>query len=340
MQNANADYLSELKDLQQDLAEAHLAVESLEVKLNLKELRDQEIEKLKKKAQEFEDYMRAHTRSGSIASSPSTSGNTSKTDASTETSDLPARGDGHQKYQVETKMRDDMAKIFASEIKTVEKRFREENERLQKRIIGLSEDLDDKMQELEVRHQQLELLKFTILSERDESVRLLQQKDDDFKAVLDKYHAEQQRVEELRSTLNEQRAMIQAERESIDNLKQQINDEYDRMQKRDAETLKALKRQRDESTKANEEMKEKCISYEKTAANWKRYSDDKEKHFRAEFERVKAKCMDTTEKIHAQLKKALTDKERGFQERINELEKEHEFKLDVMRGMLERAQRP
>jgi hypothetical protein len=70
MQNSNADYLSELRHLKQDLTEANRMIDNLEEKLNLKELRDEEIEKLKMKAQEFEDYIRSHTtRSGSVASS-------------------------------------------------------------------------------------------------------------------------------------------------------------------------------------------------------------------------------------------------------------------------------
>lgn len=348
MQNSNADNLSELRHMKQELTDANGMIDSLEEKLNLKELRDEEIEKLKKKAQEFEEYIRSHsTRSGSVGSSCKSSlTNTSltKADVSTETSDLNDDDGGRKMRQMETKARDEMAKIFAGEVKTMEKRFRDEIERLNNQIVLIGEDLGETSHELSVRKEQMELLKFTILKEREEAERLLKEKDNDFKVAIEKYRVEyennQQKVEELMAQLSEKRELIDEERLSIEALKRQMIEERASLAKREEETAHKLNKLRIESSQITEELNEKYLSAKKTALNYKQYSEDKENHFRSECERMKKLYREAAASIHMKLeqqcKESVSEKDKSCKERIASLGKEYEFKLQMLKDLLEK----
>jgi hypothetical protein len=344
MQNANADYLSELRHLKKDLDEANGMIDNLQEKLNLKELCDEEIVKLKRKAQEFEEYIRSHsTRSGSAASSL-TNTSLTKTDASTETSDLNDDDMGRMTRQMETRARDEMAKIFAVEAKSMEKRFREEIERANNRIALISEDLAATSHELNVRKEQMELLKFTILKEREDSQRLLKEKDDDFKVAIEKYRVEyesnQQKVEELMAQLNDKREMIDEERISIENLKKQMNVERASWVKREEETAQRVKRLQIESVKLTEELTEKYLSAKKTAQNYKQYSEDKVTHYKKENERLKERYKEILEssqkKLELHFKETLAEREQQYQEQLRKLGKDCDYKVEILKDLLEK----
>lgn len=336
MHNSNADNLTELRRLKQELSDANRVIENLEEKLNLKELRDHEIEKLQKKAQEFEEFMRTNTRSASAASSLS---DTKSIDASTETSDFD--NDSSRKLrQAETKVRDEMAKIFAGEMKSIEKRFRADVEKLQNRIILITEDLEEKSHELGVRNEQVQLLKFTILQERKEFEKSLNEKDDDLKKVVEKYRVEyednQQKVEDLIAQLSEKTELIDEERMSIERLKQQINEERQSIAKRDEETMEKLKKLQVESSKTINELSEKYLTAKQIAANYKQFADDTEKHYRGECERHKTVYTELMEKMEKRCKKSLADKDKSCQEKMKKLESEFDFKVEVYKEMLEK----
>lgn len=339
MQNSNADYLSELRHLKTDLDDANRMIDNLEQKLNLKELRDEEIEKLKRKAQEFEDYIRSHSTRSASAASSLTNTSITKTDVSTETSDLNDDS-GRKMRQMETKMRDEMAKIFAAEVKAMEKRFRDEIERLNNRISLITDDLEEAAHELSVRKEQMELLKFTIMKEREESHNLLLEKDDDFKVAIEKYRVEyennQQKVEELMAQLNDRKEMIDEERISIENLKRQMNEERGLWGEREQKMARKFKQLQIES----EELAEKYLNAKKTAMNYKQYSEDKENHYKNECERIKKSYKEIAENIHKKLelhcKETVGENERIYHERIRKLEKECEYKVEALKDLLEK----
>lgn len=321
--------------MKQELADAQREIENLEDKLNLKELRDQEIEKLKKKAVEFEDFMRANTRTASAASSL-TNVSTSKADVSTETSDLGEES-SERTRKAESRVRDEMAKIYAFEMKTLEKSHREQVDRLQRQIIAITEDLEEKCHELSVRNEQLHLLKFTIIAEREEVEKKMQQKDDDFKVAIEKYRVEhesnQQTIEELTTALRENKELIDEERLSIQNLKRQIKEERASLANREQEVRNNYKKLEHDSKKLVKELNEKYLSAKKTAMNYKQYSEDKENHFRREYERTKAACNDAVEKA----KEAVLAKDKSCQEQLKKMETEFEYKVEVLKGMLKKS---
>lgn len=325
--------------MKRELADAQLEIENLAEKLSLKELRDHEIEKLKKKAVEFEEYMRNNTRAGSAASSM-TNVSSTKADVSTETSDL-AEDLSERTRQAETRVRDEMAKIYAFEMKNLEKSHREQVDRLQRQITSITEDLEEKCRELDVRNQQLQLLKFTIVAEREDVERKMQQKDDDFKVAIEKYRVEhesnQQTIEELTTALTENKELIDEERLSIENLKRQIKEERASLANREQALTKNFKKLEHDSKKLVKELNEKYLSAKKTAANYKQYAEDKENHFRREHERTKAACIEAVEKARHDYNEAVLAKDKSCQEQLKKLETEFEFKVEVLKGMLKKS---
>lgn len=297
----------------------------------LKANRDGEIEKLMQKAQGFEVFMR-----GNI---PNTSSEgVSRNDVSTDTTDLNEEISQKNSRFAESKLRDEMAKIFASEMRSIEKNFRDEIEKLRNRICSMHEDLMENSQELSVKNEQLNLLKFTILEEREEAERKMKQKDEDIKTVIEKYHSEyensQHKVEVLMNQLRESKKMIEEERLSIQNLKKQIKEERAVLAKREVEMMNNYKKLENDSKKLVKELNEKYSSAKRTAMNYKQYSEDKENHYRNEYERTKTACTQALEMAQAELNAALKQKEKSLKEQLKKIESEYEFKIDILKGML------
>lgn len=262
-QNANADYLSELNKLKNELADAQHSLDELEKKINLHKSRDEEIEKLQAKAREFENYMRTDDRKNisSPHSREQSSSESPKQTASSLSDDTSSEG----RINAESKMRDEMARIFANQIKTTEKEFVETAKKLQRQIIHLENELDAKTAELEVASEQIDLLKFAIVSEREEFERILKQKNESVKERVEKY---QKHV----SDLNEQIDMIESERALIDNLRKQIDEERSILSKKEIDTAHKLKKLQEESSKIIEGLNEKYKKAKKTAENYKQVS--------------------------------------------------------------------
>lgn len=322
--------------MKKQLSAAKREVNNLEEKLNLKQTRDQEIEKLKEKAQEFEEFLKANSRSASTASTRKSSLASTKTDVSTETSGL-TEDSSKQQRQLETKIRDEMAQIFAAEAKSIEKKFREELERLKKGLHQVNEELEETLQELEVRNVQLQDLKCTILQEREEAELMMTTRDNDFRIAIEKYRAEyennQQKIEDLMSQLNENKQMIDEERNSIESLKKQMKEERVSLAKREEEAKNKLKKFEHESSKIISELNEKYLTAKRTALNYKQYSEDKEKHFRKEYEREKVAFREAFEMVKKEAKESLSETEKDYQERIKKMEKEFEFKVEILKDV-------
>lgn len=258
LQNTNAEYLAEVSNLRKELANAHQTIETIERNINLQSLRDQEIEKLQNKAKQFEDFMRSNIRFDTSNSSPNSSASAHKVDASTATEPSSDEQAPTNLNLMEIKVRDEMARIFANQISMLEKKFTNEVKKMQSYNVQLSNELDDKTSNLHVIMEQLEMLKFTIVSEREEFKSLLEQKD----SSIEHYRKQ---VEDL----NEKVDIIYEERDSIENLKRQIEDERKALSEKEEATLQKLKQLQEESQKIIEELNEKYKSAKKTAQNYK-----------------------------------------------------------------------
>ncbi|CRK99381.1 CLUMA_CG012604, isoform A [Clunio marinus] len=191
--------------------------------------------------------------------------------------------------------------------------------------------LEQKSTELEVRGEQLKLLKFTIIQEREESEAILRETENGFESSIEKYRLRYEdnlrHTEEMTRHLNEKKELINEERISIECLKKQIHEERKLLLKREEETLEKVGKLEQENRKAIGELNEKYLSAKKTAINYKQYSEDKEKHFRNECERIKSSCIQKISKAEQCFKETLMKKEKGYQERLTKIEADFEAKV-------------
>jgi asterless protein len=258
-----------LDNIRQDLADANQTIENLNAKLNLQNFRDTEIEKLKTKAMEFENFMKiSSNNNANSVSSPTSSSSNTKSDStpevsSTEKNKIKSNNNYVINPKCETEIRDEMAKIFANQIKNLENHFKDELKKFQNEVVHLTNEMEKSTAKLQVANEQLDILKFTIVSERQHFQNILKQKEDDFQEHIEKYNAQI-------SDLNDKMELIDEERLSIDNLRKQIDEERMALALREEETMKKLKQLEQESTKIIEQLNEKYQIAKKTANNYKK----------------------------------------------------------------------
>jgi centrosomal protein CEP152 len=307
------------ENLQHDLFKAHKEIEALEEKLKLKQLRDEELETLKNKAQQFEVFMRTNTRSvdSSCQTSSSNIGQTQTGNQSIETLDYDY--DSRDKMRkVESAIRDEMAKIFATEIKSIEQKFRNELELSQHRVSEFKNKLEETSQELTARKEQVKLLKFTIMEERQESSIKSKLKDEYLSETIKK------NLEEL----NDKKALMKEERLSIEQLRKQIKEDKEALSRREQED-NILQHK---TTQVIKDLNDKYHLARRTALNYKKYSEDKEAHFRSEYERTKAVYLETVSQVKAELKET----NKSNREMMKKMQAEFQFKIEMLKGMLEK----
>lgn len=239
------------------MADAHQTVDNLKSSMTLQNLRDKEIEKLQTKAKEFEDFMRTNGRKDSVSSTVKSSQESSTN--TTSDSPEPTNSSPEMRSYNESKIRDEMARIFASQIKLIETKFMEETKRLHNEITSLSNELESKTTNLEMATEQLELLKFTIVHEREEFETILRKREESYKHNMEQY---QKHVDELNSQID----LIDEERKVVNSLKTEIENERKVLIKREEDTVKKLKTLQQESTKIIEELNEKYKAAKKKSA--------------------------------------------------------------------------
>lgn len=88
-------------------------------------------------------------------------------DQSVETS--PELELNYAKRRIESKLRDEMAEVFAIEIKSIEENFKIEVQELEKQSSSLRAELQRTKYELQVRQNEVEVLKHAILAEKEKN---------------------------------------------------------------------------------------------------------------------------------------------------------------------------
>lgn len=180
------------------------------MKLDLKNERDDLIAELKEKAKQFEDFMRNQSSSKNASTSPQRIESCNQSVATSP--ELSARAIREN----ETRIRNEMAKSFAIEVKTIEDRVKKE----------LESKTSTLKSELEVRTNELELLKHAFLSERKKMSEILQNKEFDSKNysernndLLRKCRGEledcHKKISSLSLEIDEKRELIESERKSM-----------------------------------------------------------------------------------------------------------------------------
>lgn len=379
LQNTCASHLKDINELKNALKEARSTINTLHEKLDLKAERDHLIDELKEKAVQFEQFMRAQNTSNS-----SSSGNSSTKDSATSPhpqqekrmrssrdQSVNTSAEYHELNEMENRkvtreqehrIREEMARAFAAEIKVIEEKFKEQFGKFEQNITELKKQLHDRVNDLLMRNKEVEVLKYAIVTEREKMSEMLAKKDDDARALFDKqaevmkkYKSEldntQRKVQFLEGELQEKRELIHAERESMEKLIKQVNEERKMFHERETEVIEKFKEIENEYNKSLEMVTEKYNSAKKTALNYKvsyfripfkklqiltkilqKYAEDKEEHMKKEYDRIKEGYNAALLKVQNRMKEALDSRDRSMKEQISKVESEYQSKLNMLKA--------
>ncbi|XP_053695393.1 myosin heavy chain, striated muscle [Sabethes cyaneus] len=358
LQNANASHLREINELKGSLQKARATIADLHQKLDLKSERDYLIDELKQKAAQFEEFMRNQHNNNS-SNNNSSSGTSSTRDNATspppkqqcrdqsvgtspEMQELSEAEIRKITREQEQRIREDMARAVAADIKVIEEKFKAQFLKFEANISALKNELHDRVNELEAKSKEVDVLKFAIKTEREKMTELLAKRDDHVRTLFDKqdkvmkrYEAElnnaQQKVQFLEGELHEKRQLIQSERESMDLLTKQITEERKMFHEREIEVIEKFKELENEYNKSLDMVTEKYNSAKKTALNYKKYAEDKEQHMLKEYDRIKEGYNTALLKVQNRMKEALENKDRSMKEHIAKIENDYQSKLSVQK---------
>lgn len=361
LQNTCASHLKDINELKNALKEARATISTLHEKLDLKAERDHLIDELKEKAIQFEQFMRSKNTSHSTSSS---SGNSSTKDSATSPQPLEKQqrqsrdqsvntsSEYHEMNEAESRkaareqehrIREEMARAFAAEIKVIEEKFKEQFTKFEQNITELKKELHDRINELLLRNKEIEVLKYAIVTEREKMSEILAKKDEDARRLFDKqaevmkkYKSElentHRKVQFLEGELQEKRELIQAERESMEKLIKQVTEERKLFKEHENELIEKFKEMETEYNKSLEMITEKYNSVKKTALNYKKYAEDKEQHMMKEYDRIKDGYNAALLKVQNRMKEALESKDRSMKEQISKVESEYQSKLKLLKS--------
>ncbi|XP_052867138.1 centrosomal protein of 152 kDa [Anopheles cruzii] len=350
LQSNCANQLREIGELRTQLDDQHATITELQHRLDLKAIRDKELDDLKQKAAVFDEFMRSqHTKSSAPSPRRVDSSTSPERIVSRDQSvgpDEPASPVGEedspsrrqQLRERDQQVREEMARAFAGQMKQIEERFRGQFSDFEENMDTLKQELHERKAELKVRNQEVEVLKCAILTEREKIGELLRQKDGEARALFDKqselmgkYKAElgngQRKVQFLERELQEKRELIVSERQSMEKLISQIATERTTHREREREMIDKCTELETEYHKSLELVTEKYQSAKKTALNYKKYAEDKEQHMLKEYDRIKEGYNTALIKVQNRMKEALDSKEKTLREKIFKLEAEYESKL-------------
>uniref|UniRef100_A0A182MFQ5 Uncharacterized protein n=1 Tax=Anopheles culicifacies TaxID=139723 RepID=A0A182MFQ5_9DIPT len=350
LQSSCSSQLREIAELNVQLNEQLATVTELHKRLDLKAERDQLLDELKEKAAQFELIIRnqiSNNSSSTTCDSSTSPRKIASRDQSVGTDDelVTAQDDPETRRQLrelEQKVREEVAKVYAGKVNQIEEKFLAQFTRFQENVDTLKSELYDRVAELKVRNQEVEVLKCAIVTEREKMRELLAQKDTDARSLFDKqselmgkYKAElangQQKVQFLERELQEKRELVASERQSMEKLIAQITAERKMFREREQEMNDRFKEVEVEYQKSLDLVTEKYQSAKKTALNYKKYAEDKEQHMLKEYDRIKEGYNVALQKVQTRMKEALETKEQSLRERMSKLEADYETKLQRIR---------
>ncbi|XP_052902644.1 centrosomal protein of 152 kDa [Anopheles moucheti] len=349
LQSSCSSQLREIAELTVQLNDQHATVSELHKRLDLKAERDQLLDELKEKAAQFEQIIRtqiSNNSSSTTCDSATSPRKVSSRDQSVGTDDeliggsppLEDPATRRQLRELEQKVREEVAKVYAGKVNQIEEKFLAQFNRFKENIDTLKNELYDRVAELKVRNQEVDVLKCAIVTEREKMSELLAQKDTEARSLFDKqselmgkYKAElangQKKVQFLERELQEKRELVASERQSMEKLIVQITAERKMFHEREQEMNDRFKEVEEEYQKSLDLVTEKHQSAKKTALNYKKYAEDKEQHMLKEYDRIKEGYNVALQKVQSRMKETLESKEQSLRERMATLEAEYELKL-------------
>lgn len=235
--------------------------------MDLKNERDNLIAELKEKAMQFEEFMRNQSTLKNASTSPQ------RIESCNQSVATSPEFLSKSIKENETRIRNEMAKSFAIEIKTIEERVKKEFEQNEGKTIILKK-------ELEVRTNELELLKHAFLSERKKMSEILQNKEFDSKnysernnELLRKCRTEledcHKKISQLSIEIDDKRELIESERKSMASVMSQWSIERRGLKERESELGSRIEELEYEKNKKIKQLTELVQSTKKNATNLK-----------------------------------------------------------------------
>ncbi|XP_017008291.2 myosin-10 [Drosophila takahashii] len=305
LQNVNSMQAKELKELELELEQSKLLQTEMQEKIELSSKQDELINDLKEKAVQFEAYIKQQEEYQKKKSTPSP-----KSNSDSSPSPSPKELTQERIKAIEQRVRDEMAKLFAAELKKFTSRLQQTEERSQ----CLQREYQAVCAELQQRQTEVDLLKQTILAERENIDEILAGKDEKQKAMLQKcrqeLQAKNQRIAELLHEVEEQHASIDSERQSMKAVMAQWEKQrqsIDQVEQHWRQQLDSLRTTHEEAMRS---AQQRYQSAKRTAHNYKLYAEDKEAHMKREYERIKHEYDLSLAKIEATMNQHLERRSR------------------------------
>ncbi|XP_017082277.2 golgin subfamily A member 4 [Drosophila eugracilis] len=309
LQNVNSMQEKEIKKLEYELEQSKELQAEMQEKIELSNKQDDLINDLKEKAKQFEMYIRQQEeyqkRQKQVKSTLSP-----KSNSDTSPSQSPKELTQKRIRVIEQRVRDEMAKLFATEIKKFNSRVQHNEERCQ----CLQREYNAVCVELQQRQTEVDLLKQTILAERENIDEILSGKEEQQKAMLQKcrqeLQAKNQRIAELIQEVEEQHSSIDSERQSMKAVMAQWEKQrqsVDQVEQHWRQQLDSLRTTHEEAMRS---AQQRYQSAKRTAHNYKLYAEDKEAHMKREYERIKHEYELSLAKIEATMNQRLERRSR------------------------------
>ncbi|XP_064554149.1 putative leucine-rich repeat-containing protein DDB_G0290503 [Drosophila montana] len=320
LQNMNSMQAKELSELRNELEQAQALHVELEAKLEQAAEQKKLLSELKAKAELYEQQLQQEAAKAA-EQQPSSPKQTAANEAEAASPASPELTQARIK-RIEQRVRDEMAKLFAAELK----RFTQRVQQTEERSLCLQREYQLVCRDLQQRQTEVELLKQTILAEREQMQELLGEQEDKQKQMLHKCRSElqskNQRIADLLRDLDEQHASIESERRSM----KTVMAEWDK-QKQSIEQVEQHWRTQVQTLRESHEeaMRAAQLRYQsakRTAHNYKLYAEDKEAHMKREYERIKLEYQTSLTQIEATMQQHLQRKSRDRQRKVNDKENE------------------
>ncbi|XP_016974684.2 interaptin [Drosophila rhopaloa] len=286
LQNINSMQAKELRGLENELEQSKQLQAEMQDKIELSIKQDELINDLKEKAKHFEAYIVQQEENQRQQHQRKTTPSP-KSNLDSPSSSSPKELTQERIKVIEQRVRDEMAKLFAAELKKFTNRLQQTEERSQ----CLQREYQAVCAELQHRQTEVDLLKQTILAERENIDEILAGKEEKQKGMLQKcrqeLQAKNQRIAELLREVKEQHASIDSERQSMKAVMAQWEKQrqsVDQVEQHWRQQLESLRSTHEEAMRS---AQQRYQSAKRTAHNYKLYADDKEAHMKREYERIK-----------------------------------------------------
>lgn len=340
LQTNCSNYLKEIHDLKRSLKQSNHTISELEKQMAMKQEHDHLIGELKEKAKQFEEFMRNQTPTENLYTK-----NHAVRDQCISTDDLQSDGAVRRSASststdtcdraTEKRIREEMARALATKLKAAENYFREQCREYEEQIDTLTTELDKTRELLDSRDNDVTALKQCILSERSTIKKLIESKENEVQQKVQRQNelvirtraeldAANKRIEFLTKELDEYSKQFSAERESVEKLMDQWKTELSSFASREDKFNEQIRKLQVEHTAEVVNLNEKYLAAKKTAANYKKYSEDKEKHIERESERIKRAYEAAVKKAKDNAEAIVRENEKKANKRIAEVTEKYE----------------